>query len=487
LRVALASFQHETHSFAPHRTRLCDFEIAAGAELPRRARGTRTALGGFVDGIEALGAELVPLVAAGATPSGVSEAAAWHALRDRLEGALLRAGPVDALALALHGAAIAEGADDVEAELCQRLRDLVGPGVPIVATFDLHGNVAQATADALSLALPCRTYPHVDTRERALEACSFLPDLVARRIAPVTRVERLPLLVPATTTLSGVGAEVSARCAEERGRAGVLACDFFHGFPYGDVPCAGASVVVTTDGGRALAREAARRVARFVWERREEFRARTLGCAEAVARALALPGRPIVIAETSDNPGGGAPGDGTHLLRALVAAGARDACFGAIADPAVARAAHAAGVGALLDVELGGKTDSLHGSPLRARAEVVALSDGRFAPRAMLGGVALDLGPSARLRIGAVDVLVTSRRQQVFDDELFRVHGIEVREKKIVALKSSHHFRAGFGAVAAEILTADPPGLTTLRLDAFERTRTPRPIWPLDPAAHWEG
>ncbi|HKC51811.1 MAG TPA: M81 family metallopeptidase [Myxococcota bacterium] len=487
MRVALASFQHESHSYRAQLTTSADFHIARGAEIPLRARGTRTALGGLLAGLEEIGAELRPLVAIGATPSGVITAESYAELREALESALRRAGTLDAVALALHGAALAESVDDVEADLCRRVRDVLGPSLPVVATFDLHGNVSQAMADALDGLFPCREYPHVDTFERGREAALFLPRLCDRRIRPVTHVERLPLLLPPTPTTFGPGSQLNAACAEQRRRGGVLDCAFFHGFPYADTPLAGASVVATTDGDIQLARDAARAVARRVWEMREAFRPSTLSCEAAVAQARALPGRPIVINETSDNPGGGAPGDGTHLLRALLEARVSDACFGCIADPEVARRAHAAGVGAKLDVALGGKSDELHGAPLQVHAEVTALSNGRFTPRALLAGVELNLGPMARLRIGGVDVLVASRAQQTFDAEVFRVHGIDVSSRAIVALKSSHHFRAGFESLAAAILTADPPGLTTQRIETFPRARTPRPIWPLDADTAYPG
>ncbi len=485
MRVALASFQHESHSWRAERTRLADFSIARGAELPRRAKGTRTALGGWLAGLAEVGAEVTPLVAAGATPSGVIAGSAWAALRDELETALLRAGRVDAVALALHGAALAEGVDSPETELCRLVRGRIGPAAPVVATFDLHGNVSQALADSLSGMFPGREYPHVDTFERGREAALFLRDAFERRVTPVTHVETLPMLLPGAPTAAGPGARVNAACAEQRRRPGVLDCAFFHGFPYADTPLAGASVVATADGDRALARDAARAVARLAWALRESFLPESLSCDEALARALAHPARPVVINETSDNPGGGAPGDGTHLLRALVERGVTGACFGIVADPEVARRAHAAGIGAKLDIELGGKTDPLHGPPLRALAEVTHLSNGRFTSRSMLAGVELNLGPMARLRIAGVEVLVSSRAQQVFDTEPFRLHGIDPARCEIVALKSSHHFRAGFESLAAAIVTADPPGLTTQRIEAFTRSRTRRPIWPLDREAAW--
>jgi microcystin degradation protein MlrC len=193
-----------------------------------------------------------------------------------------------------------------------------------------------------------------------------------------------------------------------------------------------------------------------------------------------------VINETSDNPGGGAPGDGTHLLRAMLEARLDNACFGFIADPETAEAAHRAGVGAEIDVALGGKSDELHGEPLRVRAQVRALTDGRFALTHMLAGVRMNLGRSARLVIQGVDVIVTSASQQTFDPEVFLLHGIDVRRYRIVALKSSNHFRAGFQDLAKEIVTADPPGLTTHHIEVFPRKRSPRPLWPLDAEAHWD-
>jgi microcystin degradation protein MlrC len=365
------------------------------------------------------------------------------------------------------------------------VRDLVGRDVKIVATFDLHGNASQAMADALDLALPCHEYPHVDLYERGHEAVTWLPRLLRAGAATAVHVERLPILLPTSTTFFGPAKDVNERCAEQERRPGVLDVSFFHGFPYTDVPGVGSSIVATATN-RALARSAAREVARFLWDAREAFRPTSLSAREAVERALAVGGGPVVINETSDNPGGGAPGDGTHLLRAMLDARLDNACFGFIADPETAEAAHRAGVGAEIDVALGGKSDELHGEPLRVRAQVRALTDGRFALTHMLAGVRMNLGRSARLVIQGVDVIVTSASQQTFDPEVFLLHGIDVRRYRIVALKSSNHFRAGFQDLAKEIVTADPPGLTTHHIEVFPRKRSPRPLWPLDAEAHWD-
>jgi microcystin degradation protein MlrC len=244
------------------------------------------------------------------------------------------------------------------------------------------------------------------------------------------------------------------------------------------------SVVAIADGDDDLARAAAQDVARAIWAAREEYRPTSLTPQEAIAAALATEGGPVVINDTSDNPGGGSPGDSTHLLRAMLDAGLQNACYAFIYDVATAAHAHDAGVGATIRVRLGGKTDTLHGRPIEADAYVKGLTDGRFRLTTPMGrGMAVNLGPMARLQIGGIDILVSSERSQVLDDEVFLLHGLDVRRYKIVALKSSAHFRAGFTHLAKAIITADAPGATTLRLENFTHHRLRRPIWPLDDSA----
>ena len=279
--------------------------------------------------------------------------------------------------------------------------------------------------------------------------------------------------------------KIPENCLDLEKRPGVIDCTFFHGFPYTDTPLVGAHLTATTEGDLELARKTAQEAASFLWERREDFRCESLSCEEALERALRVGKAPVVINETSDNPGGGAPGDGTHLLRAMLEAGVKNACFGFIVDGVSARAAHEAGVGATLELELGGRYDELHGAPLAVRAYVKGLHDGHFRWQKMLRGVQAGLGPMARLVIDGIDVIVTSNRSQTFDAEVFAQLGIDVMRYKLVALKSSNHFRAGFQDLAAQIITADPPGLTTHRIEVFDRKRAPGPLWPLDPDTSW--
>jgi microcystin degradation protein MlrC len=263
----------------------------------------------------------------------------------------------------------------------------------------------------------------------------------------------------------------------------MIDCAFVHGFTATDIPEVGASAVAVAEHDASLARRAARAVAQEVWAHREAFQVQYPQPADAVVQAvkLAVTGAPVVINETSDNPGGGTPGDGTHLLRAMLAAGLTDSAFGTLFDPEVAEQAHQAGAGSTIRVRLGGKHDRLHGDPLELEVYVKALADGRFRLSTPMGrGAPTDLGKTARLVCGDLDIIVASRRTQVLDPEPFLLHGIDVARCRIVGLKSSAHFRAGYGEIAKHIVTTDPPGISTSTLTQFPYKRLRRPIYPLD-------
>jgi microcystin degradation protein MlrC len=223
-----------------------------------------------------------------------------------------------------------------------------------------------------------------------------------------------------------------------------------------------------------------------VWRRRDELQPTLRGAEEAIRAALDAPGRPVILNEGSDNPGGGGPGDGTHLLRAMLDANLTEACFGYMYDPQVAEQAHTAGVGATIEISLGGRTEELHGEPIVTSAYVKCLTDGKFIQQSPMGrGRRVDLGKMARLVIGDVDVLISSVRTQTLDYEVFLLHGIDIMRYKIVAIKSSAHFRAAFEPVAHQIIQADTPGLNSVDLWSFEYKRTNPNVWPLSPSLSW--
>ncbi len=489
LRVAIAGVSHESNTYAVEASGLTVaswFDLYYGDDIIEHHRGTRTYIGGMYDALVELDATVVPTFFAIGEPSGTIRADAYLQLRDELLRHLASALPVDAVALELHGAGVTETSDDLEGELLGEVRRLVGDDVPIVVTLDLHANVTYRMAAHADVLLGVHLNPHTDMYERGAEAAHLLPRLVARQHRPVVHVEPLPMLLPLTTTDEGPAADVNVRCAEVERRPGILDCTFFHGFPYADGPDVGARIVCIADGDPRLAAAAAREVAAYVWQRREDFRPNGMPPAQAVAAALDVATGPVVINDTGDNPGGGTMGDDVQLLRAMLDAGVTPACFGCICDAGSAAAAHAAGVGAVVDLELGGKSDRRARTSLQVRAYVKSLTDGRFRLSSYAPGLRVDLGRTARLQIDGIDVIVTSRAQQTFDAEVFLLHGVDVTRARIVGLKSSHHFRAGFRQLASAIIAADAgTGLTTQRIEALRRRAGAAPVWPASATARY--
>jgi microcystin degradation protein MlrC len=485
-RIAVGEIAHETNTFCADPTPIGpfkDLEWFQGEEIVRAHDGNRTYIGGMLAEADALGITAVPVFTTMAYPSGTITADAYAELRDTLLDGIAAVMPVDAICLSLHGAGVAAGVDDLEGALLAAARRRFGSEIPIAVTLDLHGNITQEMLDHATGLFGNWYYPHTDSYERGQEAIAFLKQVLDGAIHPVMHLEVLPMMITTCSTDLQPGKRLNDLCQQWEQRPGLIDCTIFHGFAYTDVPAVGISVVTIADNDPALAEEAGKAVAQAIWEVREEYQPAIITPAEAIARALAVPEGTVVINDTSDNPGGGSPGNSTHLLRAMLAANLTDACYAYIFDPETAAQAHAAGVGATIQARIGGQTDALHGGPIAATAYVKCLTDGKFRLTTPMGrGTLTDLGPMARLVIGGVDVLIGSIRQQVLDDQVFLLNGIDVRQYRIVALKSSAHFRAGFTHLASAIITADAPGATTRDLTGFPYTRIRRTIWPLDAA-----
>ncbi len=489
MRIAIGGIEHETNTYCQGVTRQQQFAVQRGAKI-LQATGQETQLGGAIDACIDHGIEPVPLLHAWAQPSGIIDHQSYLAFKDEILEGLAAQPDIDACLLLLHGAGVVDGIPDLEADLAEAVRTQLGPDTPIAACFDLHGNISQSMAQHLNAVFACHHYPHTDQHERAAEAIALLTDLVTSGRRPHCKVVRAPLLLPTTTTLFGIGEQMfKALKAQEIEHPELLNLSWFHGFPYCDVAHVGSSICVTGYGD--LPAKFAARSALALWQEREAFAVESLGADAAVLKAMAANRTnetktqgPVVIHETSDNCGAGTPGDGTHLLRAMLDANlGAAACFGFIVDPQVAAAAQAAGVGAEIRVSLGGKTDTLHGTPLEVTAYVKALSDGKLILQHMGKGSRLHLGPLCRLVINNMDVVVGSRRSQTLDKEPFLAVGIEVERYRYVALKSSNHFRAAFQTLASTIITADPPGLSTHQLQVFPRQHTDLALWPINPSA----
>lgn len=491
MRIAIGQLSHETNTMFGPPTPVEEFQRQGwehGQEIIDKNSGVRSYLGGMIDAGRDLGVEIVPTFAAQAHPSGPIERAAYDTMLANLLGGIREAGEIDAVCLALHGAGTAQGIDDIEGTTLAAVRELVGPDLPVIGTLDLHCHATPGMFENATALLMVHEYPHIDGYERGYEAVALAVRTARGELKPVMHSTVLPMMIAPITTFHGPALEVNKLCWAWEDK-GLLDVTFVHGYPHTDVRIISTSVIAVADGDRELARAAAEDVARAIWDMREEFRSNLPQPAEAIQEALANAGRPVVIAEISDNPGGGSPGDGTHLLRAMLDANLSEAAFGFVYDPETAAQAHAAGPGATIPARIGGKIDpAMLGAPIEVDAYVKSVTDGRFVTQSPMGrGGHRDLGKMARLVVGGVDIIVGSESNQTIDAELFLLHGIDVSRYKIVALKSQNHFRAGFEPIAAHIIRTDPPGWTTSNLDVLPFERVSRPIWPLDDNAEWNG
>jgi microcystin degradation protein MlrC len=489
MRILTACIGHETNSFATTPTTLEEFRLGSrapdfggGEPVLRQFRHTRTIHGGYIDGAERHGLTLEPLVWTFATPGGNVPQSAYEFLKGLLLERLKAAVPCDGVLLDLHGAMVTEEVEDAEGDLIAAVREIVGT-TPIVMTLDLHANVTAQMAQHADAIIGFDEYPHTDMYERGVEAAELMAAILRKELRPTLAYHQLPLLTmpPRQCTLREPMLSLLARAHALEQEPGVLNVTLAMGFPFSDIRDAGVSVLVTTNGDTDLARRKAEEMAAAIWERRADFAVTLTPVPEVIAYVRSQAQGLVVLADGSDNPGGGGPCDGTVILRHFLEAGVSDAVVAVIADPeAVARAVDA-GVGHSVTLELGAKTDDRHGAPLSVTAHVKLLSDGAFVMRGpMGGGVRASMGRTAVLVVGSVEIVVTERRIQPLDTELLRSVGIEPRQRRLIALKSAVHFRGTYQEIAERIFDADTPGIHRPDFANYDYRRVRRPIYPLD-------
>ena len=487
LRIAVGGISLESNDFVPFTAELDDFTgagfLVEGAAV-ESLRDTETELAGALDAIGAAGAKAVGLLAARGVSSGRLSASAWERLRGGLLSALSAALPVDGVFLFQHGSMEAVGEDDPEGDIAQAVRALVGPDVPVAMTCDLHGNVTRRMVESLDVLVGYRHYPHDDARETGRRAAMLLLRAVAGEIRPVIAYAKLPLILTAfnSTTLTDTPyARLLTEAASLEQRNGILSASAFLVGSYIDAPDLGCSCVVVTDGDAGLARDEACRLARRFWNDRHLYEVETVSVAEAVRRGRAIEGGPVLLLDTADTTGGGAAGDGIGLVRGLLEAEVEEPCLAQVVDPAVAEACQAAGAGAEVDLTVGHWRDPRWGAPLRLRATVRRLLDGRFRyAGGILGGVEVSMGPSAVVEAGPVSLLVMSAPTYDWADDQYLAAGLDPAQAKFVGVKNMMNFRFGYGSVMKGFFVLDLPGPTPPDMRLLPFTRITRPVFPLD-------
>jgi microcystin degradation protein MlrC len=492
MRIAIGQLWQETNTFNPLPTTRADFEtfgIVRGGELVDRMADTNE-LGGCIQSLRAWpeNPEIVGLVRLPAWPSGTVTAETFAWLRDEMVGALRRALPVDAVLLALHGSMVAAGAPDVEGEILEACRAIIGPKTPLAATLDLHANLTVKMACAADALVLYHTAPHVDVFETGQRGAKVL-----RRILdgerPVTAFQKLPLVVPAeranTQDLASVSFAIREKLQEWERDPSILSAGLATVQPWLDIPELGSAVVIVTDGDEELARDRCAELARLVWDKRREYLPELVSVEEGVCAAFAEQKGLVVISDSADATTSGAPGDSNHVLREVLKYDWHRPVLVTLVDPELVVEASRWGVGSEFTALLGGKRDP-HSTPLNMMVCVAKLFDASFVMSGHLAkNMPVDMGRSALLRIGNVHVVVTSRTGPHFAPQLFEAAGLDPFAAEVLVAKSPCGFRAAYQDRAKKILVVRVPGCAPSDFWNYPYRSIQRPLWPWDTIGQW--
>ena len=479
MRIFAASLATETNSFSPVPTSRASFEATLyfkPGEHPDRGTLCTGPLYVARRRAKQEGFELIEGSCFWAEPSAPVSKDSYESMRDEILGQLRAAMPLDGVLLGLHGAMAAHGYDDCEGDLIARVREIVGPKAIIGVELDPHCHLTEKRVRGADIIVLFKEYPHTDFLDRAEELVTLVVKAIRRDIRPVMSLYdcRMIDLFP-TTREPGIGFVRKMKGLE--GRDGVLSVSLGHGFMQGDVPEHGARVLVVTDNKKAEGDALARTLGEEVRAKRGTWYPDHLSLDGAIDAAYAEPKGPVVVADSSDNAGGGAASDNTNIIRRLIERGMADAAVGPVWDPVAVQFCHAAGVGATLALRFGGKAAATSGAPIDADVTVIGLvRDGKQT----FGAAKIPFGDGAGIRVGGVEVALTSHRSQAFGTEIFTAVGIDLAAKRYVGVKSTNHFYAGYAPIAAKVLYCDGGGPSPLDPCNYPFRNIARPLWPHD-------
>jgi len=485
LRIAIGSIIIECNHLGGvpaniERFRRCEFRL--GPEVLEQRSGV---VGGVLSVLREWNAEVVPLLVASAYPSGPLTSACYRELKTDLLDRLRRSLPVDGVLLPLHGAAAAEDVGDLEGDLLTAVRRLIGPDVPVVVTLDLHADVTEPMVLCADAMLGWETYPHRDTFETGVRGARMLMEILDGRCRPAMAMAKVPVLVSAIhggTEGEGPFADVMRFAKSQEGKAGVMSTSAFLVHPYLDLPGMGGGGLVVTNGDPEKAQSLAHEIALMYWARRFDLEPTLYSPAEAISCGCSIDGGPVLLVETADCCGGGAAGDSVATLKALLDSSVDQPALVPVVDPEAAATCHRLGVGREVTLELGYKIDPQWGKPIQVRGTVVTLSDGRFVYGR--GGVwenqEASMGPSAVLKVGAVQILVMSLPTYDWADEQFRCVGLDVRGARFIVAKNPMNYRMAYAGIAKAAFVLDTPGPTPPTMRHYRYTHLQRPYFPAD-------
>ena len=483
-RIAIGGLYQESHSFSPAPATIDEFlacTLLRGEETFERLSGMNHEVAGALEVLS--DHDCIPLLYGATAASGMPLRKSCY---DRLKAeylALVRASmPLDGVVMTMHGAMVAEHIDDATGDLIDSVRNVVGPGIPITVSLDLHANVTRRMARSADALVGYHTAPHIDQKDTGRRAAQVMQHLLGGG-----RVEQahcqIPMIVAAENGQTTVGpySEVMNLALELETRPDILSASVFSVQPWLDLPEVGSSVVVVTDGDRALAQQEAERLARELWNRREAFEPKLTPYETAIDEALASEGRPFVFSDSADAPSSGAPGDSTVLLSALLDRKVQDPVYLNIVDPVAVARAEEVGVDNTGSVTVGASLTDQFYTPVSFAGTVRTLFDGTFRFKGPgFHGVTFGMGKTAVWVVGGIHLVVMERGVLQWDPELYRCVGLEPGDARIVMAKSPAAFRAAYDELAHKIVNIDAPGVCSPNLQSFPWRRISRPIYPLD-------
>ena len=478
-RIAVGTIFTESNHLVGTFTDLACFERTELRRGPQVLESTDGVVGGMLAGLRDRGADIVPLLVATAVPGGILSRECYLSLKTELLRRLRESLPVDGVLLPLHGGAAVEEIGDLEGDLVEAVRHVVGPEVPIVGTLDLHAHVSEKMVAGTEALLAWETYPHRDTYSTGVRGVRMLLDILDGKVRPAMAMAKVPVIVGGimgSTEGSAPFADVMRFAKAMEQRPGVLSTSTFLVQPYLDHPGMGGGGLVITDGDITLAVELSTQIAEMYWERRFDLEPRVWSPREAIIRGLEMEGGPILLLETADSVGGGAAGDSVATLRALLESDAPSPALVPVVDPEAAARCHQAGAGSEIDLTLGHNVDSRWGRPMTVTGRVERLTDGKFVySGGIWGGQVADMGPSVWLRIGSVEVLICTYPTYDWADEQYRSVGMDTRNAKFIVVKNPMNYRVGYEGKFAEALVLDTPGPTpaVLRHVRFRELKGP--------------
>jgi microcystin degradation protein MlrC len=479
MKFFIAQLATETNTFAPSPTGWGGFKdlgIFRGNASSVEPLGAGHLLAELRRMAEADGHEVIESICAGAHPLGPTVRQVYETLRDQVLEDLVAAMPVGAVQLMLHGAMVAEGYEDCEGDLIARVRAIVGPKVPIGVELDLHCHFTELMREQADVIICFKEYPHIDAIDRARELYRIVMDTAAGLVRPTTGVADCRMVGLWHTTREPMVSFVK-RMQSLEGKDGILSVSFGHGFAWGDVPESGAKVWVVTDADQAGADAVAAVLAAELWTMRDAAKPQHMDLDAALARAEAIASGPIILADIADNPGGGAAGDSTFILRRIIELGVKDYAIGCFWDPGAVQICKDAGEGANIDLRLGGKCGPGSGDPLDLRVTVKKVLE---VHAQTAWGMSVSLGTSVWLQAaeGRGDIVATALRCQIYGRDAFTGLGIDLEAKKLVIVKSAQHFHSDFAPIAKDVIYVSTPGVVAWDFANIPYRRRDLNYWP---------